>query len=182
MVDTVAPKITGDSLPLEGSTTSGIVDRFTLSFSKDMNASTINTTANYDLRAAGPDGVFGTADDVLYTIASPSYSSGLTSGLYRVSDGPLQPGRYQLTVGTGLTDKSGNHLVNPYVRTFMLASVAPFVLENRSNNTFATATSLSLAPGKHQIVVKKTGYLDWSRSMMVGSGVVRLSAEMVTVK
>ncbi len=46
----------------------------------------------------------------------------------------------------------------------------------------STASTLSLAPGKHQIVVKKTGYQDWSRSMMVGSGSVRLSADMVAVK
>jgi hypothetical protein len=46
----------------------------------------------------------------------------------------------------------------------------------------STPSTLNLAPGKHEIVVKKTGYQDWSRSFMVGSGVVRLSAEMVTVK
>jgi hypothetical protein len=43
----------------------------------------------------------------------------------------------------------------------------------------STPSTLSLAPGKHEIVVKKTGYQDWSRSMMVGSGAARLSAEMV---
>jgi PEGA domain len=46
----------------------------------------------------------------------------------------------------------------------------------------STPSTLNLAPGKHEIVVKKTGYQDWSRSMIVGSGAVRLSAEMVTVK
>jgi PEGA domain len=44
-----------------------------------------------------------------------------------------------------------------------------------------TPSTLNLAPGKHEIVVKKTGYQDWSRNMMVGSGVLRLSAEMVAV-
>jgi hypothetical protein len=46
----------------------------------------------------------------------------------------------------------------------------------------STPSTLSLAPGKHEIVVKKTNYQDWSRNMMVGSGAVRLSAEMVKVK
>ena len=46
----------------------------------------------------------------------------------------------------------------------------------------STPSTLNLAPGKHEIVVKKTGYRDWSRSMIVGSGAVRLSAEMVMVK
>src|SRR5258708_4322843 len=46
----------------------------------------------------------------------------------------------------------------------------------------STPSTLNLVPGKHEIVVKKVGYQDWSRSMMVGSAAVRLSAEMVTVK
>ena len=46
----------------------------------------------------------------------------------------------------------------------------------------STPSTLNLAPGKHEFVVKKTGYQDWSRSMMVGSGAVRLNAEMVAVK
>jgi hypothetical protein len=46
----------------------------------------------------------------------------------------------------------------------------------------STPSTLNLPQGKHEIVVKKTGYHDWSRSMTVGSGAVRLSAEMVTVK
>jgi hypothetical protein len=45
-----------------------------------------------------------------------------------------------------------------------------------------TPSTLNLTPGKHEIVVKKTGYQDWSRSMMVGSGAIRLSAEMVAMK
>jgi hypothetical protein len=45
-----------------------------------------------------------------------------------------------------------------------------------------TPSTLNLAPGKHEIVLKKTGYQDWSRSMMVGSGAARLSADMTAVK
>jgi PEGA domain len=43
----------------------------------------------------------------------------------------------------------------------------------------STPSTLNLAPGKHEIVVKKTGYQNWSRTMMVGSGSVRLSADMI---
>jgi hypothetical protein len=46
----------------------------------------------------------------------------------------------------------------------------------------STPSTLNLTPGKHEIVVKKTGYQNWSRSMMVGSGAIRLSAEMVSIK
>jgi hypothetical protein len=44
-----------------------------------------------------------------------------------------------------------------------------------------TPSTVNLAPGKHEIVVKKTGYQDWTRSMMVGRA-ARLSAEMVANK
>jgi hypothetical protein len=43
----------------------------------------------------------------------------------------------------------------------------------------STPSTLNLAPGKHEIVVKKAGYKDWTRSMNVGSGAIRVSAEMV---
>jgi hypothetical protein len=42
-----------------------------------------------------------------------------------------------------------------------------------------TPSTLTVAPGKHAVMVKKTGYADWTRSMMVGAGSVRLSAELV---
>jgi len=45
-----------------------------------------------------------------------------------------------------------------------------------------TPSTLNLAPGKHDIVVKKTGYKDWTRSMTVASGSIRVSADMVAVQ
>ena len=62
------------------------------------------------------------------------------------------------------------------------ASVPNCDIEVDGSFVGSTPSTLNLAPGKHQIVVKKTGYQDWTRSMMVGSGAVRLSAEMVVVK
>ncbi|HWZ49964.1 MAG TPA: PEGA domain-containing protein [Granulicella sp.] len=59
------------------------------------------------------------------------------------------------------------------------ASVANCDIEVDGSFVGNTPSVLNLAPGKHEIVVKKTGYQDWSRSMMVGGGSVRLSAEMV---
>ena len=43
----------------------------------------------------------------------------------------------------------------------------------------STPSTLALAPGKHDVVVKKAGYKDWTRSMMVAGGSVRVNAEMV---
>lgn len=52
-------------------------------------------------------------------------------------------------------------------------------IEVDGNFVGSTPSTLNLTPGKHLIVVKKTDYQDWSRSMMVVSGSVRLNAEMV---
>ena len=62
------------------------------------------------------------------------------------------------------------------------ASVPNCDIEVDGNFMGNTPSTLNLAPGKHEIVVKKAGYQDWSRTMMVGSGAVRLSAEMVAAK
>jgi hypothetical protein len=42
-----------------------------------------------------------------------------------------------------------------------------------------TPSTITLTPGKHQIAVKKTGFRDWTRSMTVTGGSVKLNAEMV---
>ena len=145
--DAVAPVVTSDTLPAEGTTITSVYDRFNLGFSEDMAAATVNDPNNIEIRSAGPDGVFDSADDVFYHVASPGYSSGLSVG-YRIADGPLQPGSYRVTlIDPGLTDRVGNPLAAPYVRTFAVAGVAPYILENRSNDSFATPTSLSTTPG-----------------------------------
>jgi hypothetical protein len=59
------------------------------------------------------------------------------------------------------------------------ASVPNCDIEVDGSFVGSTPSTLNLAPGKHEIVVKKAGFQDWSRSMMVGGGSVRLSAEMV---
>jgi len=59
------------------------------------------------------------------------------------------------------------------------ASVLNCDIEVDGSFVGSTPSTLNLAPGKHEIVVKKTGYQDWTRSMMVASGAIRLSAEMV---
>ncbi|MEX0741201.1 MAG: FG-GAP-like repeat-containing protein, partial [Phycisphaeraceae bacterium] len=144
--DNTAPWIVADTQPEEGATLTSLFDRFTLTFPEDMDASTINNPSNYDVRAAGPDELFDTADDELYTIeTSTSYSSALTAS-YWVTDGPLQPGDYRITVFPTLADTSGNLLAEPYVRNFSIENIDGFVLENRTSSTREGATTLSLLP------------------------------------
>jgi hypothetical protein len=41
-----------------------------------------------------------------------------------------------------------------------------------------TPSTVSVAPGSHQIVVKKKGFADWTKTLNVTSGNVHLSAEL----
>ena len=97
----------------------------------------------FDLRAAGPDGQFDTADDQTYRLTTAGYTSGgsLNFTLY---DGPLQPGSYRFTVTSSLKDLAGNTLAAPFIRFFTIGSTPAYVIENRSNNSAATATPILL--------------------------------------
>ncbi|NGO38261.1 hypothetical protein G4L39_02470, partial [Limisphaera ngatamarikiensis] len=147
-VDLTPPQVVADTLPAEGSSVPAVIDRFTLTFSEDMLATTVNNPASFELRGAGPDGLLDTGDDWLYTvIASPAYTIG-TNVTFVISDGPLQVGLHRFTAGTALKDASGNHLSAPYVRIFNVTNVPGYVLENRSNDTWAGATGLGLGGGE----------------------------------
>jgi hypothetical protein len=78
----------------------------------------------------------------------------------------------------------------PAVGTAVAAAVSGLTIDASVANcdidvdgSFAgnTPSTLNLAPGKHDIVVKKPGYQDWTRSMNVSSGAIRVSADMVAV-
>jgi hypothetical protein len=45
-----------------------------------------------------------------------------------------------------------------------------------------TPSTLNLAPGKHVLLVKKAGYKDWTRTMTVSAGTIRVSADMVAAQ
>jgi hypothetical protein len=60
------------------------------------------------------------------------------------------------------------------------ASVPNCDIEIDGNFMGNTPSTLTLSPGKHEVVVKKVGYANWTRSMIVGAGSVRLNAEMTS--
>lgn len=148
VVDGVPPVITGTTLPAEGASVSNIVDRFTLNFSEDLFAPSVSNSANYELRSAGADGIFGTGDDVFYPVAisSAGYTNGL-SAAYTIPDGPLQPGNYRLTVSTNLLDRAGNAMAAPFVRNFSVANISGYVLENRQDDVAGLGTLLGTVSG-----------------------------------
>ena len=64
----------------------------------------------------------------------------------------------------------------------MDASVANCDIDVDGSFVGNTPSTMNLAPGKHEILVKKAGYKDWTRSMNVASGAIRVSADMVAVQ
>ena len=127
-----SPMITAQSLPAQGTASTSIIDQVTLAFSEDMNAASVNTIANYVLVDSNGNS---------YHLSNPSYTRG-TSATYQITDGPLQPGTYTLTI-SGLTDRMGN-VQNPFSLQFSVASVPGLTIQGRGSDNSATPTPLTL--------------------------------------
>lgn len=139
--DTAPPEIVSVTLPDEGASDPGLFNSFQVRFSEEMNPATVMDDGNYELRGAGPDNIFGNADDFVYQVRVQTYSGGLTA-TYLVINGPLQRGNHRFTIRTGLKDRSNSALEQPFVRNFVIVVPAGFVRENRDNDTRETATPL----------------------------------------
>ena len=140
--DAVPPKVTSISgIPAEGGGLGLYTNPITLNFSEDVQTAGVNAASTYELRSAGADVAFGTADDVVYTLSrlgrlalgQPDASpTGRSSRAPTAS--PREP--------RGCLDRFGNPLDgdgdgtggDDLVRTFSVAIPAGYVLESRSND------------------------------------------------
>jgi len=102
----------------------------------------------FDLREAGADNLFDTADDQVYLLS-------VTNGEITIEDGPLGEGDYRFTVTPSLTDVVANPLDgngdgtgdDAFVRNFQVAlpaSQQALLFEGRGNRGFSTAVPLTL--------------------------------------
>ncbi|HUR47612.1 MAG TPA: pre-peptidase C-terminal domain-containing protein, partial [Candidatus Saccharimonadales bacterium] len=155
--DTVAPKVIGVSrLPASGGTSDRVISTFFVGFDESLSAGTVNAgtpLSNWDLRGAGPDGLFDTGDDVIYTLnILPTYDVATNVGFFIVN-GPLPSGHYRFTGTSGLTDVVGNSIDgdgngvggDPFVRIFNISLSPAYTVEGPSNDSLAGATVLPLA-------------------------------------
>jgi subtilisin-like proprotein convertase family protein/subtilisin family serine protease len=86
------------------------IDEFAISFDQVLDTTIANDTSNYDLRESGVDEMFGTADDVVYTLSHEEYMFGTNAFEFSIDDGPLAYGRYRLTISSDLTNPFGTAL------------------------------------------------------------------------
>ena len=107
----------------------------------------------WDLREAGADGAFNTADDVMHRLLqNGDYSVGTTVNLL-IEDGSLNAGYYRFTANSTLTDIVGNALDgnadgssgDRYEHFFTIAPPAGVTTEGGRNNILTNATALTLS-------------------------------------
>ena len=155
LADPVAPTVLQvDGLPAEGTTSEEIISSFTISFSEQMDPDTVNNSAAFDLREAGVDELFDTADDtVIEVVLASAYTRWDESASFWLQAGPLGSGEYRFSATATLTDRIGNAIDgnadgtggDAYTQFFTLDLPADFVLEAPYNDTPEGATPLTLA-------------------------------------
>ncbi len=67
-----------------------------------------NAANAFDLRAAGADAIFGSADDVLYTLRQTAFSG--TGVSLRINEGTLGAGNYRFVATPTIADPASNAL------------------------------------------------------------------------
>ena len=100
---TTPPAISSTSPALTGGTLSAGVTSLEITFNKPVLGAGV--ASSYQLQSAGPDGLLGTADDVIIPITAYYRGSKAT-----LTFAPLMEGLYRLTVHNTITNLAGNAL------------------------------------------------------------------------
>ncbi|HEY8504308.1 MAG TPA: S8 family serine peptidase, partial [Gemmataceae bacterium] len=111
LTETLAPPRLGviTGLPAEGGDTSDPIYAFHIALPDVFDSATV-TAANFELRGAGADGKFDTADDVLVALSQGEYHVGSNELAFAVS-GATPPGSYRFrALSGGLKDPFGQAL------------------------------------------------------------------------
>ena len=170
--DDVLPTVRSiDGLPNEGdSVDSSVLHTFDVQFSEPVTLSS-EDELQVDLRAAGTDGIFDTADDAVYDLSGEFDSDHLRLKLL-VTAGSLVTGPHRFSLSGDLQDDVGNMLDGngdslgggDLVRQFTLTSVPMgALLEGRDNDSIRNAVPLAIEAD--------TNGTQWLRSQ-VGYGVI----------
>lgn len=160
-LDTTPPTVLSTSPPGINASASAVprVNQIGVTFSEPLDAIDANAPANFELRAAGADGVFNTGDDTLVAV-TPVYTSGSTTITLNLGS-TIPVGLYRLIVKAGGTsaihDLAGLSLDGDadgtaggdYVRTFTVTNIQaqtinfPTIADRLYGDTFALSATAS---------------------------------------
>ncbi len=126
--------------------------QITVVFSQTPNDIDAAAASLYSLVGAGPDGIFGTSDDIVYSL-TPTYQGGTSQVTLTINSGPLPTGLYQLTIASNATSSvhnlaglalagAGGVAGTNYVKGFTAGPTAPTITWAAPNAiTYGTALS-----------------------------------------
>ena len=92
-IETVSD-LPGDGVYLDDTT----IGQFSVVFNQVMDPASVNASGVFELRNAGVDDIFGTADDTVYTLNTNPYLIGTNQLDFNIAEGPLNYGHYKLTI------------------------------------------------------------------------------------
>jgi hypothetical protein len=118
--DATAPKVVA-VVPAAGSIL-GSVTAVSATFSEPVTPASLGEDS-FRLQAAGPDGLFGTADDVTITGGSIAYRESWNMGTLTVRE-ELPAGLYRVVIGPTVTDRTGNRMASEFSSVFRVFSQA----------------------------------------------------------
>jgi len=145
-LDTMAPVVLATAPPVvdAGGTTNALISEIEATFSEALNNVDARAVSNYDLRTAGPNGVFDDGDDVVLALVL-QYVMGSTVVTLAIDGGPLVSGEYRLTIDgeSSIHDLAGNRLDGDYdgseggnyERIFYVDRVPPGVTAHEINDS-----------------------------------------------
>lgn len=148
--DATPPTVTSiPVLPSEGGSTAAAFNRISIGFSEALEQISALSSANYELRYAGLNGIFGDADDRSIAL-KPSYSFPETALVLDLVNGPLADGRYQLIIrgaeDRAVYDTAGNRLDGDDNGTAGGDFVRNFIVDRSVNRApVATPAAVTLA-------------------------------------
>lgn len=116
--DSVAPRVARFE-PAEGRVVAGQGLVATVAFDEAMNLETL-TPATVYMMAAGPDGIFETADDAVVPGGSLAFLERAHRAVLNFAN-PLATGHYRLVVAGSVRDASGNAMGAPAISEFSVA-------------------------------------------------------------
>src|SRR5436853_6717198 len=152
LVKDATPPVVKAVTPMLGSNSpANSVAAISAKFSKPVSVATLQGS-NMQLYSAGPDGILGTADDILQTGGSVAYQETSNTALLTFAV-PLASGSYRAVLSSNVTVLNGNHLSADYAWNFDIGAITTWMSSTSGQWTDAGNWSRGAVPKQGDIVV-----------------------------